>query len=117
MQHWHVYIKWNERLYEEMYAAYKAGRSDKDPSEGWYRGELWFFDNYVIPLSRKRKLVKVAWGGREEYLLGAVVVLRFCTSFGSHSTVYAIQSWNAKSLLRRGMNSCKWRKKTAANGK
>jgi len=53
MQHWHVYTKWNERLFEEMYHAYENGRSVKDPSEGWYNGELWFFDNYVIPLAKK----------------------------------------------------------------
>ena len=56
MQHWHVYQKWNERLFEEMYLAYKAGRGGvKDPSEGWYKGELWFYDNYVIPLAKKLK--------------------------------------------------------------
>jgi hypothetical protein len=53
MQHWHVYKKWNSRLFQEMYLAYENGRSEKDPSEGWYNGELWFFDNYVIPLARK----------------------------------------------------------------
>lgn len=53
MQHWHVYTKWNERLFQEMYLAYENGRSLKDPSEGWYKGELWFFDNYVIPLGKK----------------------------------------------------------------
>lgn len=53
MQHWHVYTKWNERLFQEMYLAYEKGRSKKDPSEGWYKGELWFFDNYVIPLAKK----------------------------------------------------------------
>jgi 3'5'-cyclic nucleotide phosphodiesterase/Adenylate and Guanylate cyclase catalytic domain len=37
MQHWHVYRKWNERLFEEMYRAYKLGRADKDPAEFWYR--------------------------------------------------------------------------------
>jgi hypothetical protein len=36
-----------------MYAAYESGRSDKNPAEGWYKGELWFFDNYVIPLAKK----------------------------------------------------------------
>ena len=46
MQHWHVYHKWNEKLFNEMYKAYKDGRSPNDPSEGWYKGELWFFDNY-----------------------------------------------------------------------
>ena len=28
-------------------SAYKSGRG-KDPSEGWYKGELWFFDNYIM---------------------------------------------------------------------
>lgn len=42
MQHWHVYKKWNQRLFDEMYLAYVNGRSPKDPSEGWYNGELWF---------------------------------------------------------------------------
>ena len=28
-----IYTKWNERLFEEMYAAYEAGRSDKNPAE------------------------------------------------------------------------------------
>jgi class 3 adenylate cyclase len=53
MQHWQIYQKWNERLFEEMYSAFECGRSDKNPSDGWYKGELWFFDNYVIPLAKK----------------------------------------------------------------
>jgi hypothetical protein len=36
-----------------MYKAYKAGRLASDPTVGWYDGELWFFDNYVIPLAEK----------------------------------------------------------------
>jgi hypothetical protein len=40
-------------LYLPVTAAYDSGRSDKDPSEGWYKGELWFFDNYVIPLAKR----------------------------------------------------------------
>lgn len=53
MQHWHIYRKWNERLFLELHAAYKAGRMAKDPSTFWYNGEIGFFDNYVIPLARK----------------------------------------------------------------
>jgi tetratricopeptide (TPR) repeat protein len=48
-----VYKKWNERLFQEMYSAYDSGRGEKDPSEGWYKGELWFYDNYIIPLAQK----------------------------------------------------------------
>jgi hypothetical protein len=50
MQQWHIYQKWNKSLFQEMYQAFKDGRFDKNPAEGWYEGELWFFDNYVIPL-------------------------------------------------------------------
>jgi len=53
MQHWHVYRKWNSRLFGEMYEAYLCGRSSHDPSENWYQGELNFFDFYIIPLAKK----------------------------------------------------------------
>eukprot|EP00522_Entomoneis_paludosa_P013117 CAMPEP_0172452292 /NCGR_PEP_ID=MMETSP1065-20121228/10005_1 /TAXON_ID=265537 /ORGANISM="Amphiprora paludosa, Strain CCMP125" /LENGTH=1141 /DNA_ID=CAMNT_0013204333 /DNA_START=182 /DNA_END=3604 /DNA_ORIENTATION=+ len=53
MQHWMIYRKWNERLFLEMYAAYKAGRMEKNPLEFWYQGELKFFDFYIIPLAKK----------------------------------------------------------------
>jgi hypothetical protein len=43
-------------LFEEMYVAYKDGRSTADPALNWYKGELWFFDNYVIPLAAKVSL-------------------------------------------------------------
>jgi hypothetical protein len=68
MQHWHVYQKWNQRLFDEMMMAYRAGRSDKDPSEGWYGGELWFFENYVIPLTKKLKDCGVFGVSSDEYL-------------------------------------------------
>ena len=55
MQHWHIYQEWNRRLFNEMYKAYVDGRAEKDPSLGWYDGELWFFDNYIIPLAKKLK--------------------------------------------------------------
>lgn len=53
MQHWQIYLKWNERLFCEMYAAFESGRAAKDPSVGWYEGEIMFFDKYVIPLAKK----------------------------------------------------------------
>jgi hypothetical protein len=68
MQHWHIYQKWNERLFDEMMKAYKAGRSGKDPAPGWYQGELGFFDNYIIPLARKLKDCGVFGVSSDEYL-------------------------------------------------
>ena len=68
MQHWHIYQKWNQRLFEEMSAAYKAGRLGSDPCAFWYKGELAFFDNYVIPLATKLKECNVFGVCSDEYL-------------------------------------------------
>ena len=50
MQHWHIYRKWNELFFMECYRAYQDGRADKDPSETWYKGEIGFFDFYIVSL-------------------------------------------------------------------
>ena len=68
MQHWHVYQKWNEKLFQEIYTAYQLRRSEKDPSEGWYQGEIWFYDHYVIPLAKKLKDCGVFGVSSDEYL-------------------------------------------------
>ncbi len=72
MQHWHIYIKWNERLYAEMYKAYTQGRSDKDPTESWYKGEIGFLDFYVIPLAEKLAECGVFGVSSDEYLNYAI---------------------------------------------
>ena len=53
VQHWDVFRKWNERLFMENYRAYQLGHADKDPSLTWYKGEIGFFDFYIIPLAKK----------------------------------------------------------------
>jgi len=68
MQHWHVYIKWNELLFLEMYQTFSQGRSDSDPSDAWYEGELGFFYFYIIPLARKLKDCGVFGVSSDEYL-------------------------------------------------
>jgi len=68
MQHWHIYRKWNERLFHEMTVAYKAGRMENNPAVMWYKGELGFFDNYIIPLAKKLKECGVFGVASDEYL-------------------------------------------------
>ena len=68
MQHWHVYTKWNGRLFEEMRLAFNQGRMAKDPATFWYEGELGFFDNYVIPLAKKLQECHVFGVSSDEYL-------------------------------------------------
>jgi hypothetical protein len=31
-----------------MHIAYRSGRADKDPAEFWYKGEIGFFDFYIV---------------------------------------------------------------------
>ncbi len=72
MQHWTVYRRWNARLFKEMYDAYQNGRSDKDPSDFWYEGEIGFFDFYIIPLARKLKECGVFGVSSDEYIQYAI---------------------------------------------
>jgi 3'5'-cyclic nucleotide phosphodiesterase len=68
MQHWQVYRKWNERLFQEIYDAYVTGRGDADPAEFWYQGELGFFDCYVIPLAMRLRDCEVFGVSSDEFL-------------------------------------------------
>lgn len=68
MQHWHVYRKWNTRLFQEMSLAYRNGRSSFDPASNWYQGEIGFFDHYVVPLATKMKEAGVFGSAGAPYL-------------------------------------------------
>jgi hypothetical protein len=48
-----VYKKWNYRLLRETFQAFKCGRAESNPLDGWYKGEFGFFDFYIIPLAKK----------------------------------------------------------------
>jgi class 3 adenylate cyclase len=111
MQHWHIYLKWNKRLFEEMYLAYKTGRSSTDPSENWYAGELGFFDHYIIPLAKKLKECGVFGVSGDEYMAyaeanreewarkGHVVVQEYLTEFNAKSTSAAAAAAASASRL------------------
>jgi len=68
MQHWHIYRRWNERLFEENYVAYAECRAEKNPADNWYQGELGFYDFYIIPLAKKIKECAVFGVSSDEYL-------------------------------------------------
>ena len=59
-----------------MYEAYRAGRMAKDPSTFWYKGELDFFSNYIIPLAKKLKDCNVFGVSSDECLVYAL--RKFC---------------------------------------
>jgi 3'5'-cyclic nucleotide phosphodiesterase/Adenylate and Guanylate cyclase catalytic domain len=68
MQHWHTYQKFNSRLFEERYVAHRQGVVGDPPWVGWYKGEIWFFDNYIIPLAQKLHDCGVFGVSYHEYL-------------------------------------------------
>ena len=68
MQHWHVYRKWNERLFMEMSKAYAEGRAENNPADTWYKGEIGFFDFYIIPLAKKLAECGVFGVSSDEFL-------------------------------------------------
>lgn len=73
MQHWHVYLKYNKRLFEERYLAWLQGvAGENDPSVGWYKGEIGFFEFYIIPLARKLDRCGVFGVSYHEYLQYAI---------------------------------------------
>ena len=72
MQHWNIYRKWNSRLFEEMYSAYMNGRASFDPTDIWYKGEIAFFDHFVIPLAKKINQCGVFGESGGQYLTYAV---------------------------------------------
>lgn len=71
MHHFEAYKKWNVRLLAEMYEAYRSGRSAKDPTEGWYEGELLCFDNCIIPLAQNLRECGVFGVSCDAFLINA----------------------------------------------
>lgn len=96
MQHWHIFRKWNERLFDEMYIAYKQGRTDKDPSIGWYEGQIGFFDNYIIPLAKKLKDCGVFGVAGNEYLSYALENRREWEMKGREETDVMLVNFNLR---------------------
>jgi len=52
MQSWHIFMKWNVKLYNELWAAKLVGRGP-DVSANWFEGQKDFFDFYIIPLAKR----------------------------------------------------------------
>lgn len=67
-QNWHLYHKWNERHFFQAYKAFRSGRLTQDPSIFWYKSELLFFDEHVIPIAKQMSECGVFDSTGDEYL-------------------------------------------------
>lgn len=72
MQSFGTYVKWSQRLFDELYQAYHSGRAEKDPALSWFVGELAFFDKFIIPLATRLKDSGAFGSAGEEYLTNAL---------------------------------------------
>jgi 3'5'-cyclic nucleotide phosphodiesterase len=101
MQHWYIYRKWNERLFQEMYKAYEEGRLESDPSVTWYKGELGFFDFYIIPLAKKLKDCGVFGVSSDEFLNYATANRREWEARGEEICVTMLKAVHRKSVAQQ----------------
>ena len=61
MQQWHVFCKWNKRLFMEMYKAYKEGRATQNPADFWVQGEKGFLDFLYHPTGQETEGLRHLW--------------------------------------------------------
>lgn len=54
MQDFGIFLKWNQRLFNELRAAFLSGRG-LDCTGDWYADQIRFLDSYVIPLANRIK--------------------------------------------------------------
>lgn len=51
-----------------MYKAWEDGRATTNPADFWYKGEIGFFQHYIIPLTKKLADCGVFGVSSDEYL-------------------------------------------------
>jgi class 3 adenylate cyclase len=95
MQHWHIYRKWNTRLFGEMFQAFVEGRADKNPADFWYQGEIGFFDFYIIPLAKKLKDCGVFGVSSDEFLNYAVSNRQEWEKRGQEIVAEMLEHWKS----------------------
>ena len=105
MQHWHIYRKWNEQLFEEMYLSHSKGRGDVNPSEYWYDAELAFFDDCVLPLARKLRDARIFGVSSEEYYNYALRNREEWEDKGREVVHFMSEKMRTKFRSRRGRGS------------
>lgn len=86
MQSWPVFIKWNEKLYNELWVANIHSRGP-DCLGKWFEGQISFFDNYIFPLAQR---------------------LRQCGVFGARGSLfYENATLNRNRWMIEGLELCR----------
>ncbi|GKZ00770.1 hypothetical protein MPSEU_001028800 [Mayamaea pseudoterrestris] len=95
LQHWNIYRKWNEKLFNEVMLAWKHGRMSVSPmKEGmWYKGDLAFFDYFVIPLAQRLLECGIFGSSGSQYLAFAIANKKQWEQVGPESVSRMIGSF------------------------
>jgi hypothetical protein len=96
IQHWQLFQKWSERYFFELYSAFKAGRLPQDPSIYWYKSELMFLDEYVIPLCKKMQKTGVFGPTADEFLAFATTNRDLWSSKGAALVQLFVNKYHGK---------------------
>lgn len=103
LQHMNVFAKWNKLLFKEQYLAFKSGRAAQDPSTGWYRNEMGFFDHHVLPLATRLQEFKLFGAGSEEYLKNAISNRREWEHHGTSMVEGYLEEFALKTAVAAGI--------------
>eukprot|EP00816_Leptocylindrus_hargravesii_P008151 CAMPEP_0196806582 /NCGR_PEP_ID=MMETSP1362-20130617/6478_1 /TAXON_ID=163516 /ORGANISM="Leptocylindrus danicus, Strain CCMP1856" /LENGTH=310 /DNA_ID=CAMNT_0042180117 /DNA_START=47 /DNA_END=979 /DNA_ORIENTATION=- len=71
IQGWENLLLWNHRLYDEMLFSFRDGKGD-DPAPNWFKGQICFFDGYIIPVAKKLRQCGI-FGKRGDVFLNCVL--------------------------------------------
>ena len=97
MQHWHIYRKWNRRLFEELYAAYKTGRSESNPADFWAKGEIGFL-TFTVSITVFCFVVLLALSLSLSLSLAGFICLSTVANF-MYLTFYSPRSFSSNDVL------------------
>jgi hypothetical protein len=100
MQHWDVYVKWNELLFDETYRAYLSGRCTNDPSQTWYEDELSLFKSRMLPLAQSLGACGVFGAVSDEYMNYADQNLRVWEQKGKEMVQGYLFKYSQKASLQ-----------------
>ena len=114
--HWHLYSKWNERHFLEMYGAFVKGRLSQDPSVYWYKSEMMFLEQHVIPLCQKMEETGVFGASAKEALAFAISNRDQWSAKGGNMVASMMAKYYGKAiektradkiLQRKSLSACK----------
>ena len=94
--HWFTYQKWSQRQFEEAYKSYDDARTETDPCLYWYKSELMYLDEFVIPLCKRMQQLGVFGSTADECLAFAMSNKTMWMERGGELVVSMLNKYHGK---------------------